>query len=108
MNISKFWPREKTEASKLEQLDARKVKERATELMEIHKIIALEQNKNMINWQGMCLVDRHGFDNTYLARNSDYNLIALNGKNILGKFLNVRIKEATPHYLFGDVIEKDT
>lgn len=107
LNISKFWPREKTEAAKLEQLDAQEVKGRATEAMEIHRIIALEENRKMINWQGMCLVDRHGFDDTYLARNRDYNLIALNGKNLLGKFLNARIKEATPHYLFGDVIEKD-
>jgi MiaB-like tRNA modifying enzyme len=107
LNISKFWPREKTEAAKLEQLDAKEVKGRATEAMEIHKIIALEENRKMINWRGMCLVDRHGFDNTYLARNRDYKLIALNGKNLLGRFLNAKIKAVTPHYLFGDVIEKD-
>lgn len=106
LNISRFWPRNGTEAAKLKQLKANAAKKRATELMNLHSKIALEESKKVIDWQGICLIDKHGFDNTWLARNGDYKLIVLKGKNLLGKFHNVEIKSATPHYLFADLIEK--
>lgn len=105
LNISKFWPRDGTEAAKLKQLDANVIKKRAIEAMNIHKEIALEGSKRMIEWKGICLVDKHGFEDTFLARNIDYRLLILKGKNLLGKFLNVKIARATPHYVFADIID---
>lgn len=108
LNISKFWPRQKTTAAKLEQLDANVIKKRATEAMNIHREIAFEENKKMIGWQGACLVDRHGFGDTFLARNTGYKLIILRGKNLLGKFLNVKITRAMPHYVFAEIADEKT
>lgn len=104
LNISKFWPREGTEAAKLGQLSVDKSKKRAIDLMNLHKSIAFEENKKSVGWQGMCLVDKYGFENTWLARNINYNLIILKGENLIGKFLNVKVTKAMPHYLFADVV----
>ncbi len=105
LNISKFWSRQGTEASRLEQLPAEIVKERAIKLMNLHKKILTEKNKNMIGKKIKCLVGKRGYANTFLARDSNYRLIAIkSNENILGNFVNVIIKEAMPHYLIGEKI----
>lgn len=105
LNISKFWPHIGTEANKLKEINAETIKARAIELMNLHKEIAFHGHEGMLGMQTECLVDKKGFENTWLARNSDYKLIVVNGSNLLGKFLKVRITKAKPHYLFGEILK---
>ncbi len=105
LNISKFWPRQGTKASMLRELDAEIVKARATELMQLHEKIALYGHEKMAGKESECLVDKKGFENTWLARNLDYKLIVVKGNNLLGKFLKVKIVKAKPHYLIGEIVK---
>ncbi|MFH0831468.1 MAG: tRNA (N(6)-L-threonylcarbamoyladenosine(37)-C(2))-methylthiotransferase [archaeon] len=106
LNISKFWPHDRTPASELKQLKAGIVKKRASELMNIHLDVSLAQNMKLVGKNFECLIDNRGFWETVLARNRDYKLVALNGRNLLGKYLNVGITEAMPHYLIGRINSK--
>jgi tRNA A37 methylthiotransferase MiaB len=83
------------------------VKERTKKMMELHEKIALENHEKLIGNEYECIVDKHGFGNTWLARNSDYRLIVLQGNNLLGKFVKVKITKAMPHYLIGKIIEEN-
>lgn len=105
LNISKFWPRQGTGASMLKEMDAEIVKARATELMQLHEKIALYEHEKMVGKECECLVDKKGFENTWLAHNLNYKLIVVKGNNLLGKFLKVKIVKAKPHYLIGKIIE---
>jgi threonylcarbamoyladenosine tRNA methylthiotransferase CDKAL1 len=106
LNISRFWPMEKTEAKKMSNQISPEIKrKRATELMNLHAKIALENKKPLIGQEYKVIVDENGFQDTWIARNEFYKMIILRSKeNIQGKFLKVRIKEAKPHYLLGEVI----
>jgi len=106
LNISRFWPMEKTEAKKMSNQISPEIKrKRATEIMNLHAKIALENKKPLIGKEYKVLVDENGFQDTWIARNASYKMIILRSKeNLLGKFLKVRIKEAKPHYLIGEVI----
>lgn len=106
LNISKFWPRKKTPASKLKMISPRIRIERAAKLSRLHLEICNENQKKFIDWQGKVLVDQKGFDNTYLARNKEYKLFAVHSKEkILGKTINIKVKKIMPHYLIGEIIE---
>jgi len=105
LNISKFWSMPRTQASKLKQLSSEEIKKRSTRLALLHKEIALDNNKKWIEWQGKCLIDDFGKGNDMLARNNCYKMVVLKAdKFMLGKSVNVRITEITPHYLHGEII----
>lgn len=106
VNISKFWPMPGTEASKLKQISINEIKKRSSKLMSLANKISLAKNKELIGLQYICLVDRRGFDGTWLARNHAYKLVVLRSKeNLLGKSIYVKISDATPHYLIGERIK---
>ncbi|MFH1248960.1 MAG: tRNA (N(6)-L-threonylcarbamoyladenosine(37)-C(2))-methylthiotransferase [archaeon] len=105
LNLSRFWPMKNTEASGLKRINAKESKKRAKVISELHLGICKEESAKMLGWNGKAIVDKHGFEDTFLARNKDYNLIAVNGKNILGKFVDVEIVKTSPHYLYGKIVE---
>jgi len=105
LNISKFWSMPRTQASKLKQLSSEEIKKRSTKLAPLHQEIAIDNNKKWIGWQGKCLIDDFGKSNDMLARNESYKQIVLKAdKSLLGKFVNVKITNIAPHYLYGDVV----
>lgn len=105
LNISRFWAMPNTEAAKLkEQVSPRIKRERATKLMNLHAKIALENKIKLINKEYKVLVSEKGFQDTWISRNENYQMIILKSKeSLLGKFLKVRIKEAKVHYLIGEI-----
>jgi MiaB-like tRNA modifying enzyme len=114
-NISRFWPMPKTlaykkvkEADLFDEVRA-KAKERAEKLFELTKKISLEKNRRFIGEKVLCLVDKKGYENTYLARDINYKLIAIKDKAILGKFYKVEIIDAKSNFLIGKIekIKKD-
>jgi len=105
INISRFWPMPGTTASTLKQISIKEVKKRSSELMSLANEISLAKNKKLIGLRCRCLVDRKGFEGTWLSRNSSYKLIVLRSReNLLGKFVDVKITNAMPHYLIGEII----
>lgn len=104
INVSKFWPRPYTVAEKLKnQIDLKARTKRAGELGKLHKEICNKNQKLWEYWKGKVLVDQKGFGNTYLARDENYKLFAVNSKeNVLGKVVKVRVSGTTPHYLFAN------
>ena len=105
LNISKFWPSQGTKAAELKKLKAGIIKRRAIELMDLHRQ-RKKMNKKLIGMKFKCLGNRKGFEDTFLARNSDYKLVAIKGKNLLGKLLEIKIVKALPHYLIGKVLQQ--
>jgi len=105
LNISKFWSMPRTQASKLQQLSSEEIKKRSTKLALLHKKIALDNNKKWLGQKIRCLIDDFGKNNDMLARNECYKQIVLKAdKFSLGKFVNIKITEITPHYLIGEII----
>jgi tRNA A37 methylthiotransferase MiaB len=104
LNISKFWPRPHTEASKLKMLPGEILKKRAIEMMQTHDWIAFNNNKNWIQWQGKVLVTEKGKENTFIGRNFAYKQVIITEKVELGKEYTVRITNNSKHDLLGKII----
>jgi len=105
LNISRFWRRPGTGAEKMKPLHGRITKERSRRLFGIFKDIALEKNNKWVGWKGKALVSEKGKTGGFCARNFAYKPIILKSeKNLLGKFVNVIITEATYYDLRGEII----
>lgn len=100
LNSSKFWAHKGTPAEKLKQIDKKIVIKRVSELMKLHLDISNQIQVRYKDWEGKVLVDQIGFGKTYLARNENYKLFAVqSNEKILGKLVNVKVKKLMPHYL---------
>jgi threonylcarbamoyladenosine tRNA methylthiotransferase CDKAL1 len=104
LNISRFWPRPKTEAEQMEnQVHSRITKDRSRILTQIFHNIARMRNECWFSWQGEVLVDERGKDNTLIARNYAYKPVVIRGDYRLGDKLNVRIRSITPFDLRAEI-----
>ncbi len=99
INISRFWPRPYTEASKMKQLYNQIPIRRAKELHELYEKIAYEKNKRYINKEVEVLIDEIGKNNTMIGRDICYKQVIINKKVMLGTRLKVKIKKVTPYDL---------
>ncbi|MEM5870147.1 MAG: tRNA (N(6)-L-threonylcarbamoyladenosine(37)-C(2))-methylthiotransferase [Candidatus Aenigmatarchaeota archaeon] len=105
VNLSKFGSRPRTEAAKMEQLDAKTINERSLKLSELIRKISLERNKEWVGWRGEALVDEIGKKKTFVARNFAYKPIVLKTREeIFGKFVEVEIKEARENFIVAKKI----
>lgn len=106
LNKSNFGKRPFTKAALMKQVSPEKIKQRAIKLSKIHLNICNEIQKSWLNKEQKILIDKKGFENTWLGRNQNYKLFAVYSKEyILGKFVNVKVKKLYPHYLISEVIE---
>lgn len=104
VNISKFGPRPKTEAAKMKQLPVNIVNKRSKQLHELVKAISFDKNQRWLNWEGEILIDERGKKDTWIGRNFAYKpVVVKSGKNLLGKFVKVKITEAKSNYLIGKI-----
>ena len=107
LNRSNFGPRPGTPAAKLKEISSKIMKKRATELMNLHLKICKENQKPWLGKQIKVLIDKKGFENTWLGRSGTYKLFAIHSKEkILGRFVKVKVKKLLPHYLIGEIINK--
>lgn len=105
VNISKFGAHPETEASKLKKLPTKIVKERSSTLSKLVKKISLDKNERWVGWEGECLIDEKGKENTWIARNFAYKPIVIESREkLLGKFVKVRITDFSPTYLRGKIV----
>ena len=105
LNISRFWARPGTEAEKMTQLHGRVTNQRSRRIAEAFNTIALENNRKWIDWQGCVLVSEKGKRGDFCARNYAYKPVILKeGKDIMGRFLKVKIVDATRNDLRGVIV----
>ncbi|MBS3079217.1 tRNA (N(6)-L-threonylcarbamoyladenosine(37)-C(2))-methylthiotransferase, partial [Candidatus Pacearchaeota archaeon] len=106
LNLSKFSSHRGTEAGKLKPLDIKIINRRASELMQIHRETA-EKNKQKYKDKTISIfINKKISENLYEARDDNYNIILISSKDksILGKNLDVQIKQVGVHHLIGEMI----
>ncbi len=103
VNISKFWLKKGTPASRLKQVSSQDIKERSKKMTALFNKISQEKYEEMIGWQGIVLVDEKN-DKSFIARDDSYKPIVLKGKFNLGEKIKVKIIKSEKHYLIGELI----
>ncbi len=106
VNISKFSPRPRTEASRMKQLDSKIVKNRSKRLAALVKRIGLEKNRSWVSKECEILITERGKrKNQLTGRNESYKPVVVEGKGkLLGKFLKVKITEFGTAHLKAEII----
>ena len=102
VNLSKFGPRPGTKAEKMEKIPEKEIKKRSAEIAKIINKIKIEKNKEWVDWEGEILIDEKGTENSWVGRNFAYKpIIIKSNKNLLGKFVRVKVLESKLNYLVG-------
>ncbi len=107
LNISRFWPRPKTEAAKLKPLPGHIVKERSRIVTKVFNETAKERNKQWLGWEGWVIIESKGTkENSWIGRNYAYKqVIVKSNENLLGKFVKVKITDYTAVDLRGKILD---
>ncbi len=106
MHVSKFFPRPHTIAAQMAPLDVRVVKTRSRRLTQLRTAIAWQRNQRWRNWAGDVLIDEPGRRASWIGRNFAYKPIVIHTTApVLGTVLRVRVVNAFPTYLQGEVVE---
>ena len=108
LNISKFWSRPYTLASKMKQINGAEIKRRSKLMTETFNKISEENSKKWLNWEGEILIDEFNEKNkSFIGRNYAYKPIVLNDNpNLsLGEFVKVKIIKTKGHNLFADITD---
>ncbi len=106
INISRFWPRPKTPAAKMEPLPVEEVKRRTKVITDIFHNISRLQNEKWLNWEGEIIIDEKGkYEDQWVGRNFAYKPIIVKGDFKLGDFVRVKIKKADVFALLADPIK---
>ena len=77
-------------------------------LLKRQQEIGLERNEAEIGKTFRVLVDGESMDEKYdlSTKMEGGRLIKVNGsKDLIGKFINVKVTKASPHALFGEIVE---
>lgn len=99
LNISRFWPRPKTEASLMEELPGEETKDRSRHLSSVFDYVSFEQNRRWRGWKGDIIIDESGKDSTWVGRNYCYKPVIVAGDFKLGDIVRVHITNSTIHDL---------
>lgn len=105
-NLSKFSSHKQTKAGKLIILDKELINKRASELMDLHRQTAMENKQKFKDKTIKIFVNsRTKIPNVYEARDDYYNIILVKSKDksILGKNINVKIKQIGVHHMMGEI-----
>lgn len=105
INLSKFWPRSKTPAEKMEPVPGEEIKRRSVFITKVRDNISKIRNERWIGWKGRIVIDEQGTEKSQRAgRNYAYKKIVVEGVYNLGDVLEVRIGKVGNFCLFGKVI----
>jgi MiaB-like tRNA modifying enzyme len=107
VNISRFFPRPKTEAARLRQLPADVVNRRSKVVTELCNEIALRNMSRWVGWSGPVLIDELGQRGEVIGRTDHYRPVVLkvaDGRSLLGRWVEVVVEEARPYCLMGRVV----
>ncbi|MCP3682549.1 MAG: tRNA (N(6)-L-threonylcarbamoyladenosine(37)-C(2))-methylthiotransferase [bacterium] len=99
LNISRFFPRPGTAASKMKDMNGRYKKKRSRQLAKLFKSIALEKNKGWIGWKGEFLIDEKIRKGSVTGRNEFYKQIVIKKNIEPGSMVWAEVRDVTPNYL---------
>ncbi len=106
VNISKFFPRPRTPAMRMKQLDITEVMDRSRKLTDLVKKISFNRNQKWLNWEGEILVDEKGRDSSWIGRNFAYKPIVVKShRNLAGRFLRARVNKACSTFLEAEIVD---
>jgi threonylcarbamoyladenosine tRNA methylthiotransferase CDKAL1 len=104
-NLSKMSIHKGTAAERLKPVNIEVINRRTSEIMEAHRKTALENKKKFIGKEIKVLVDKKMPGWLYEARDDNYNIVLISSKEkLLGKTIDVRIKQTGVHHMIGEVI----
>ena len=101
VNVSRFFPRPKTPASKLKRLPSGIVKARGWKMTKLCRDIAQKRNSMLLGWTGKILIDEIGKNKSSVGRNFAYKPIVIKDEEDLGKMLIATVKRTFTTYLEG-------
>ena len=103
LNIARFSPRPGTPAASMDgQVHGNIRKERSRELAKLHKVVAAEDNKKWLGWEGEVIVDEK-VKTGVGARNYAYKTIIIRKELPLGSVVNVKIVDSQSFFLVGEI-----
>jgi MiaB-like tRNA modifying enzyme len=109
VNVSKFFARPKTVAAKMhaDLVSPSEIKRRSTVAGVLAKQIAYERNRHWAGWRGEILIDEIGkAPGSWVGRNLSYKPVVIkSAENLLGETLSVRVTNAFPTHLEGEIVE---
>lgn len=105
VNLARYSRRPFTEAAYMEQVPEQVKKERSKIATEVFSRVAFERNRLFIGRELWGIVSEIDFKGeNYVVRSYNYKPIAVR-KAYIGAFVKVRITDATPQRLFGELLE---
>jgi threonylcarbamoyladenosine tRNA methylthiotransferase CDKAL1 len=106
-NLSKMSIHKGTEASKLKPLPIDIINKRTTEIMKTHQETAKENKQKFKDKEIKVFVNKKLEGSLYEAKDENYNIVLINSndKSILGKNINVKIKQVGVHHLIGEITQ---
>jgi len=108
INISKFYVRPRTPASRLPQLPTKIVAERSRIVSRLALEVKEKRSASWVGWEGLALVDESGVvPGSFIARNMYYKPIVIRQNVETGSFVRMRITSFKPNFLIGEVVKKD-
>ena len=110
LNISRYWTRAGTKAAEMKQHPGSLTNQRSRIINNVFRKIALENNRQWIGWEGIALISEKAKSGGFwVARNFAYKQILVKpdndkNKDLLGKEINVKIKDAKFCDLRGEIL----
>jgi threonylcarbamoyladenosine tRNA methylthiotransferase CDKAL1 len=105
VNITRFSPRPRTEASRLNDLLEREKKRRSRIFSTVYHKIVFAKNKELEGTEVPVLVTETGKKGGVIARDPSYRTIVIKESLPLGTTYKVRVKETKSTYLVGDILQ---
>jgi len=105
LNISRFWPRPRTEAEAMEQLNGEEKKDRSRFLSSVFHYIAHGNNKKWRGWTGEIIIDEKGKGGSWIGRNFCYKPVVVHGKYKLGQEILVMVNQTTKFDLMAEEVK---
>ena len=104
VNISKFAPRPRTSAAKMNRLPNQEVKGRSRRMSELVRRVSFKRNRAWMGWEGKVLIDERGKGNSWIGRNFAYKPVVIKDDGFsLGRFMDVRVVETFQTYLEAEI-----
>jgi len=104
LNLSKFSKHKNTPAENLTEIPIEIMNQRNKEIMNLHRQTAFENKKKFLDRDVRVFVNKKINYGLYEARDENYNIVLVAGKDILGKTLNVKIDKVGVHHMIGKVV----
>ena len=108
VNVTKFSSRPGTKAALSDaKVAGWKAKERSRDITELRFRIALEKNRTWVSEKVIAMATERGKNGSTIFRTNEYRQVVVPGGHSLGRYRSLRITDATPTYLRGELEATD-